>query len=341
MGHAHVVVPADAPDPRAVLAAFGLPGAPVAVTAVEGGWSNRVLRLRTTQGDYAVKELQNPWGEPRWREWLEEGWRLERAVVAAGIGVPEAVPVPDTPGCVAFVARADGSGDAPVRVHRWVDAARPGPGPVTLDVAAWAGRTLAAIHALAMEPRDPSLFPVPGTWTADTWPDLVARTRAAGVSWWGLLSVAGSSVRRAADLVPAPDGTPAVMSHGDLDQKNLLVTRAGPLLCDWDVAVPLVPERDLADVAVSLASWRDRAVALEVLGAYAEAGGSVRPPRPQDVGPSLMVRLDWIAFCVDRASGVRPADRDEAARAASLVPGLLGELERQVEVAESLDTWLT
>ena len=31
---------------------------------------------------YAVKELRNAWGEPRWLEWLDEGWRLENACLA-------------------------------------------------------------------------------------------------------------------------------------------------------------------------------------------------------------------------------------------------------------------
>ena len=48
-----------------------------------------MLRLSTTHGDYAVKELRNTWGEPRWLDWLEEGWRLETACVAAGVPRPE------------------------------------------------------------------------------------------------------------------------------------------------------------------------------------------------------------------------------------------------------------
>ena len=131
-----------------------------------------------------------------------------------------------------------------------------------------------------------------------------------------------------------------MLSHGDLDQKNLIVAPGRTALCDWDVALPLAREHDLADVAVSLASWRDRGVARGVLRAYADAGGRVRPPRPHDLGPSLMVRLGWIAFCVDRASGVRAAAPDESGPRRVLVPGLLRELEQQVRVAESLDTWL-
>ena len=63
----------DAPDPHAVVRAFELPGRLVDCTDVGGGWSNRVLRLATSRGDYAVKALRNAWGEPRWRERLAEG----------------------------------------------------------------------------------------------------------------------------------------------------------------------------------------------------------------------------------------------------------------------------
>ena len=107
-------VDATAPDPRGVLAAFGVTGGVTAYVEVAGGWSNRVWRLATTQGAFAVKELRNAWGEPRWLEWLDEGWRVERAAIVAGIAAPEPVPAADG-GCLAHVDRADGSAAVPVR----------------------------------------------------------------------------------------------------------------------------------------------------------------------------------------------------------------------------------
>lgn len=38
-----------------------------------------------------------------------------------------------------------------------------------------------------------------------------------------------------------------VMTHGDVDQKNIVIAPGGPVLCDWDLAMPMVPRRELAE----------------------------------------------------------------------------------------------
>ena len=108
----------------------------------------------------AVKELRNAWGEPRWLEWLAEGWRLEQAAIARGIAVPAPVPAPDGGLPAATCSRTDGSGTAPVRVHRWVESA---------TVPARAGRPRRsragsaarsrALHGLALQPTSPTSTP--------------------------------------------------------------------------------------------------------------------------------------------------------------------------------------
>lgn len=55
------------------------------------------------------------------------------------------------------------------------------------------------------------------------------------------------------------------MTHGDVDQKNLVLGVSGPVLCDWDLAVPLVPGRELADAALSLGAWMQRDIARQVV----------------------------------------------------------------------------
>jgi hypothetical protein len=88
------------------------------------------------------------------------------------------------------------------------------------------------------------------------------------------------------------------MTHGDIDQKNLLLTASGPALCDWDLAAPLVPRRELADL-----------------------------------GQSMMIGLDWVAFNVERAIGLRPAATAEVSLARGIVPGLLAAIPVQAAAA--------
>jgi hypothetical protein len=62
----------DAPDPAAVIAAFGVDDPVTDWTAVGGAWSNRVYRLDAGGRRFAVQEMRNPWMDPHWQEWLAE-----------------------------------------------------------------------------------------------------------------------------------------------------------------------------------------------------------------------------------------------------------------------------
>lgn len=137
-----------------MLAAFGLPGPVRAMVRVPGAWSNRVWRLTTGSAAYAVKQLLNPFGEPRWRERLAEAWSYEQIACAADVSMPEPMPNPADGGCLADVPTVSTSAAVPVRVHRWVDGVAPGDGPVGAEVAAWAGGTLATLHQLDVRAVD-------------------------------------------------------------------------------------------------------------------------------------------------------------------------------------------
>lgn len=94
----------DAPAPGAVAAAFGLPGPVLATRAVGGAWLNRAYCLETPAGRFAVKQMDNPWGDPHWQDRLLEAWEFEQRGLAAGVSAPEPVPNPANGGCLAHGA---------------------------------------------------------------------------------------------------------------------------------------------------------------------------------------------------------------------------------------------
>lgn len=327
--------------PRAgdVAAAFRLPGRVLRLEPVGGAWSNRVFRLVTDRGSYALKELRNPREDPYWLGALEAAWEFELVAARAGVAMPVPVAAPGGR-CLAWVRRegaAPSSQDpAPVRLHRWVDGRPAGTGPVDGSMARWAGRTVAVLHGLGCTPPDPGVFPAPTTDSAGGWPRLVDLARRLRPEWVDPLVSAAPAVRRGTELFLAAADEPAVMSHADVDQKNLLLTAASPVLCDWDAAAPVVPRRELAEAALSMGAWRDFEVARLVVRTYRDAGGDDSPFSPADLGPSLMASLDWVAFNVERALGARPATPAERALSAGIVPGLLQELPADVRVAEDV-----
>jgi hypothetical protein len=61
-------VAAAEPDAAAVMRTFGLGDRVLSMHPLKGAWSNRVYRLVTDRGEFAVKQLLNPWQDPRWAE---------------------------------------------------------------------------------------------------------------------------------------------------------------------------------------------------------------------------------------------------------------------------------
>jgi Ser/Thr protein kinase RdoA (MazF antagonist) len=324
----------DGLDPAEVLCAFGLGGPATGMTAVGGAWSNRVFRLEAGGGVFALKEMRNPWRIPHWEEWLAQAWAFELSAIEVGIAAPEPVANPATGGCLARVSRG-GRELVPVRLHRWVNGEPFGTGVVDPQTARWAGEVLATMHGLGVRASDRNLFPFPSTDSADRWPELTEAAYRSGAEWAGLMAAAAAPVSVIAELARSDGHRPdeEVMSHGDVDEKNIVATGRGPVLCDWDVAHPVVPRRELADVAMSMGCWRDFDIGREVVSAYRAHGGDDTDIAPTDLGQPMMSGIDWIAMNADRVLGQWPASAAEVAQAGDLLPGLLAAVQAEVAIA--------
>lgn len=322
----------DWPVPGAVASAFGLVGRVGSLDPVGGAWSNQAFRLDVGDDAFAIKVILNPWELPEWFDRLDEAWIVEQAAIAAGVAAPQPVPNPVTGGWRADVERAGGGGSAPVRAHRWLDG-RPAPiEPASEPLARWCGATMATIHRLALQPTRPEVFPARDAGSAHRWPELLDQIASARVTWEGLARNATAAVREIAELHRAAVEEPMLMGHRDIDQKNILLDGVGPALCDWDVAGPVRPRAEVADVAVSMARWERWGIARATIDAYRQAGGEIDAITPVDLAPMLLSGLDWIVMNIDRSLG---ADRSPADRALGtrLAPELLGALPGRVATA--------
>jgi Ser/Thr protein kinase RdoA (MazF antagonist) len=330
------------PEPAAVLAAFKLPGRVVDMVEVIGAWSNRVYRLTTDTNRYAVKQMLSSWGDTGWQGWLDVAWRFEQRAYAAGVPMPQPIPNPSDGGCLAWVDPAPGGDPVPVRLHRWVDGVALGPEPVERTVAEWAGGVLATLHGLQFQPAEHAAFPSLDTASADRWPQLVRAAVDSRAPWAGLLMEAESAVRSIADLVRSatPSDQPEPISHGDVDQKNIVRSPRGPVLCDWDVAAPVVPRQELVDAAMSLSGWKRVHIARTVFASYEAASGRRVEVVPADLGPSMLRSLDWIRFNVERAIGARTVSPTQRIASDGRIPDLLRQLPQQTYMAQQISELL-
>jgi aminoglycoside phosphotransferase (APT) family kinase protein len=232
------------------------------MTRVHGGLLNRMYRLDTDLGSFAVKELNL---DRDWTYHVGDGFRLERAAYGAGIPMPEPI-----------------SAGHDALVHRWIDGAKVPNEPVSVAMAHELGGILACIHRLDVAwPTRTNDKPMPKDW-----PELAGRARTTGQPWADELTAQVETFLAIARFVDdAGRPRPTVLSHRDINQKNLLSRDGRPIILDWEAAgeVPLACELGATALNLAKGDSFDRfqpPVFRAVLDGYIDGGGALPPSGP-------------------------------------------------------------
>jgi aminoglycoside phosphotransferase (APT) family kinase protein len=198
---------------------------------VRGGFANRMYRLDTDRGSFAVKELNLV--DRRWTYHVEDVFRFERAAFAAGIPMPEPI-----------------STSQHTLVHRWVEAEQVPEAPVSLAYGFEIGEVLARIHALDVEWTHGSVEEP----ASQDWPELAERAAATGQPWADELAAHVETFLAIAQFVDTCERPgPAVLTHKDIQPWNLLAREGRPVVLDWELSGVLDLAGELGSTALSLA----------------------------------------------------------------------------------------
>jgi aminoglycoside phosphotransferase (APT) family kinase protein len=243
------------------LSHLGTPIGPL--NRVHGGFANRMYRLDTDQGSFAVKELNL--ADRRWTYRVEDVFRFERAAFAAGIPMPEPI-----------------SANQHTLIHRWVEGDKVPEAPVTPAYAFEIGEILARIHAIDVEWTNVSSEEP----TARDWPELAERAAATGQPW---AEEVGShvdtflAIAHFVDTCKRPG--PVVLTHKDIQPWNLLARDGRPVVLDWELSGMLDLSGELGSTALSLAKGPgfdtiEPSIFRSVLDGYVAGGGALPPSGP-------------------------------------------------------------
>lgn len=294
--------------------AFGL-GRIEALSRVEGGLSNDMWRVRSSEGDFAVKVMRAHAEAPEFRGNIEFAFEIELRAFRAGVPCPEPRPTPEG----RALRRVDGCW---LRAHRWYDGTMSAVGE-HIDAA---GDLLARVHRVGRE----TVLPLEDRPMGQRrWAELAEPP--------GLPDSASDQLRTAAPALAQLEsrtltccGELAVLvdSHGDLDPKNTLLSGGRLLAVDWDAAGP----RSYAREAVSLAlDWSDDTAGFrQALGAYVESSGRAIPAEPWVFGGWVDGMSAWLAYNAEHRSRTALGTREVA-----------DACTRLLAVHRSLDEYLT
>ncbi|MEV4260330.1 phosphotransferase [Kribbella sp. NPDC049584] len=243
------------------LSHLGTPTGPM--IRVHGGFANRMYRLDTDQGSFAVKELNLV--DRRWVYRIEDVFRFERAAFAAGVPMPEPI-----------------SAGQHVLVHRWVDGENVPEAPVSAAYAFEIGEILARLHGLDVEWTDMSTEdPMPRDW-----PELAERAAATGQPWAEELACQVETFLAIAYFVDTCERPgPVVLTHKDIQPWNLLARDGRPVLLDWELSGRLDLAGELGSTALSLSKGPgfddiQPTIFRSVLDGYVAGGGALPPSGP-------------------------------------------------------------
>jgi aminoglycoside phosphotransferase (APT) family kinase protein len=263
-----------ADDVPSHLSFLGAPRGPM--VRVHGGFANRLYRLDTDHGSFAVKELNLV--DRRSTYHVEDVFRFERAAYAAGIPMPEPI--------------SAGHG---MLVHRWVEGDKLPEAPVPAAYGFEIGEILARLHALDVEwPHAAIEEPTPRDW-----PELAERAAATEQPWADELASHVETFLAIAHFVDTCERPgPVVLTHRDIQPWNLLARDGRPVVLDWELSGLLDLAGELGSTALSLAKGPgfediDPASFRSVLDGYVAGGGALPPP-----GQSWFVFMigGWLGF---------------------------------------------
>ncbi len=303
------------------------------VSAVPGGFHHAMWRLQTQHGCFAIKQLGSDMD-------------MRDAATVAQLNATELTAcefsrhgIPSLYSLHLDRQHLQLLDDSGYLVYPWTNARACHRNGVQKHHAAIVAATLAHMHRSEIEVpelRDVPAFPV----TAERVIELVGLARQRNVRYCDILEQRLEDILRiVAHHAPALErlATHQVISHGDLDHKNVLWDDAGePLLIDWESARRLNPTYELLLEALDwggITANFDARPFTTILQAYVDAGGVI----DEDLIPAATDAIQgawvsWLLYNVGRAIGFKDThQRALGSSQVDLVVSTLLRMERQAD----------
>ncbi len=289
---------------------------------ITGGLLHRMWRLTTTQGSFAVKQLNAA-------IMCKQGIQHEYCVSEY---IAQEMSKRDVPAIAAL-----NSVNGPLQeidgmfllVYSWVDGEILSSGPVEAERALQIGMILARIHTLSLHVSEVA----PLEWQHfhnDDWDILTFQAAEMGLPWAYPVRAALPMLLQWTRYYEAAGEKlmqRLVVSHRDLDQKNVLWhTPTIPKIVDWEAAGLINPTMELVGVALAwsgLATGAPRKdIFTTLIDGYVQAGGTIQNAGLDALHGLLGTWLGWLLFNMRRSLG----------------ESITSEEERQLGISETINT---
>ncbi|NUU62034.1 phosphotransferase [Paenibacillus agri] len=135
-----------------------------------------------------------------------------------------------------------------------------------------------------------------------------------------------------------------VVSHGDLDSKNVLWNQDQPVLIDWESAGYRNPMQDLIETALYWSEDEhgevDKQRFFAFLSGYRRKGGTLQANWSTVLANGFLGKLNWLEYSLKRSLWIECTDEREQQLGTEQVSGTINAIKRYSEKIDEIEQWL-
>ena len=307
--------------------------------AISGGLLHRMYAIETTQGKYAIKAL-NPQIMLRPAA-MQHFISSEKIVNIAANNIP-ALPAKRFNGT--FMEEVDNQF---YLVFDWVNGKSLKPKEINIVHCEKIGAILADIHM-----TDFSGIGLINDWSDNgqliDWNFYLQKGQENNALWVNLLmenidklyhwnAQANKSTKQlAVDMV---------ISHRDLDSKNVMWNEDQPIVIDWESAGYVNPMQELTETAIYWSEDEigniDKERFLAFIGGYKKRYGPLQANWAMTLENGFLGKLGWLEYSLKRSLWIECTDEEEQRMGTAQVSGTINSIRRYAEIITELEKWLS
>lgn len=285
-----------------IICAYFELGTPIeSATKVHGGLLNLMWQVNTHQATYAIKQIAS---DTDLSDANIESYNLSEKIAAdfSKHGIP-AVSAIEHQG--AYLKIIDGTG---FLVYPWIDAKTIGVDEISEKHALQIAVILAKMHNINLNVPE-ILEPKFDTYTKEDLLELINKAKNSDCVFANLLKqhqaallTANYNYLAAIPLLKRH----AVVSHADLDQKNVLwKTDGAPILIDWESARKLNPSYEIINASLcwsGITTVLNKELFIKMITAYRDANGVIQSSEIEAAFYGVLGNwINWLAYNINRA----------------------------------------
>lgn len=305
---------------------------------ISGGLLHRIYAVETTQGKYAIKAL-NP--QIMLRPVAMKNFINSEQIANIAANYVPALSAKKFNGN--FIQEADNQF---YLVFDWVDGKSLKPNEVNIAHCEKIGAILADIHM-----TDFSELGISNDWTDNTqltdWNYYLQKGQKNNSMWVNLLLEIIDELYDWEALANKSEQlltSDMVISHRDLDPKNVMWDQNNPIIIDWEAAGYINSMQELAETAIY---WSENEIGnidkekfMALISGYERKYGKLQANWRMVLVIGFLGKLHWLEYNLKRSLWIECTDESEHQMGTAQVIGTIKSIRRYADMISELEEWL-